>query len=62
LQGSGVYQPPPFSAKVKERAELYLDSLFGLRGLFWGELYHFHLLPFISEFYCILGKETKQVE
>ena len=38
VQGSGVYQPPRFNAKVKERVELYLDSLFDLRGLFWGEL------------------------
>ena len=59
---SGVYQPPPSSAEVKERVELYLYPLFGLRDLFWGELYLFHLLPFISTFYCLLGLETKQVE
>jgi hypothetical protein len=56
------YQPPPFGAKVKKTVELYLDSLFDLSGLFWGEIYLFHLLTFISTFYWILGTETKQVE
>jgi hypothetical protein len=61
VHGSGVYQSPPSITKVKERVELYVDSLFCFRGLFWGELHHFRLLPFISAFYCILSIETKQV-
>ena len=32
--GRGVDHPPPPSAEVKERAELYLYSPSGLRGLF----------------------------
>jgi len=31
--GRGVDHPPPSSAEVKERTELYLYSLLGLRGL-----------------------------
>jgi len=62
MPGSDVYQPPLFGAKVKERVELYLDSLFDLSDLFWGEIYLFRLLPFISTFYWILGTETKQAE
>jgi hypothetical protein len=35
LLGHGVDHPPPSSAEVKERVELYIYSLFlGLRGLF----------------------------
>jgi len=34
--GRGVDHPPPSSAEVKERVELYLYSLLGIRGLFWG--------------------------
>ena len=37
--GRGVDHPPPSSAEVKERVELYLYSPLGLRGLFQGELY-----------------------
>ena len=38
--GRGVAHPPPSSAEVKERVELYLYSpIPGLRGLFLGELY-----------------------
>jgi len=37
--GRGVDHPPPFSAEVKERVEIYLCSPLGLRGLFYGELY-----------------------
>jgi hypothetical protein len=40
--GRGVDHPPPSSAEVKERVELYLYFPLGLRGLFWGEIY---LLP-----------------
>jgi hypothetical protein len=37
--GCGVDHPPPSSAEVKERVELYLYSPpLGLRGLFYGEL------------------------
>ena len=43
VSGSGVYQSPPSSAELKERVQLYLYSLFGLRDLFWGELYLFPL-------------------
>jgi hypothetical protein len=32
------YHPPPSRADVKERVELYLYSLSGLRGLFYGEI------------------------
>jgi len=32
--GRGVDHPPPSSAEVKERVELYLYSPLGLRGLF----------------------------
>jgi len=32
--GCGVDHPPPSSAEVKERVELYLYSSLGLRGLF----------------------------
>jgi len=32
--GRGVDHPPPSSAEVKERVELYLFSPLGLRGLF----------------------------
>ena len=32
--GRGVDHPPPSSAEVKERVELYLYSSPGLRGLF----------------------------
>jgi hypothetical protein len=32
--GRGVDIPPPYKAEVKERVELYLYSLMGLRGLF----------------------------
>jgi hypothetical protein len=54
VQGSGMYQQPSFSTEVKERVELYLDSLFGLRGLFWDELYHFRLLPLSMLFIAYL--------
>jgi hypothetical protein len=36
--GRGVDHPPPSSAKVKERVQLYLYSPLGLRGMFYGEL------------------------
>jgi len=35
----GVYQQHPSSAEVKERIELYLYFLMGLRGFFKGDLY-----------------------
>jgi hypothetical protein len=34
-------RPPPSSATVKERVELYLCAPLCLHGLFWGELYLF---------------------
>jgi len=34
LPERGVDHPPPSSAEVKERVELYLYSPLGLRGLF----------------------------
>ena len=44
--GRGVDHPPPSSAEVKERVELYLYSPTGFRGLFWGELY-FYVAVFV---------------
>jgi len=32
--GRGIDHPPPSSAGVQERVELYISSLLGLRGLF----------------------------
>ena len=40
--------PPPSSAEVKERVELYLYAPLVLRGLFYGELYLYLLLVFLS--------------
>jgi hypothetical protein len=37
--GRGLDHPPPSSAEVKERVELYVYPPLGLRGLFKGELY-----------------------
>jgi hypothetical protein len=37
----GVDSPPPSSAAVKERVELYLCAPLCFHGLFWGELYQF---------------------
>ena len=37
----GVNHPPPTSAEVKERIELYLYPPLGLHGKLWGEIYHF---------------------
>jgi len=37
--GSGVERPPPISAEVKERVELYVHLPLGLHGVFLGELY-----------------------
>jgi hypothetical protein len=37
--GRGVSHPPLSSAEVKETAELYLNFLLGLHGLFYSELY-----------------------
>ena len=42
--GRGVDHPPPSSAEVKERVELYLFTTLGLRGLFQGDLYLYLLL------------------
>jgi len=45
--GRGVDHPPPSSAEVKKRVELYLYSpSLGLRGLFQGEIY-FIVNPFL---------------
>jgi hypothetical protein len=41
----GVNHPPPTSAEVKERVELYIYSLLGLHGRLWGELYVYLSLP-----------------
>jgi hypothetical protein len=38
-RGCGVDHPPPPSAKVKERVELYLYSPSGASWPVWGELY-----------------------
>ena len=37
--GRRVDHPPPSSAQVKVRAELYLYPPLGLHGVLWGELY-----------------------
>ena len=37
--GRRVHHPPPSSAKVKERLELYLYSPFCLHGCMYGEVY-----------------------
>jgi len=37
--GRGAEHPLPSTAEVKKRVELYLYSSFGLRGLFWDEIY-----------------------
>jgi hypothetical protein len=37
--GRGVDHPPPSSAGVKERVEIYLCSPLKLRGLLWGEIF-----------------------
>ena len=37
--GRGVDHPPPSSAEVKIKVEIYLYSPLGLRGLFYGGLY-----------------------
>jgi hypothetical protein len=65
--GRGVDHPPLSSAEVKARAELYLYSPLGLRGLFYGEFYlylcdakekgTFYLYVFIY-FACVLFGET----
>jgi hypothetical protein len=39
----GADHPPPSSAEVKGRVELYSTPLLGVRGLFYGELYCFLL-------------------
>jgi len=44
--GHGVDHPPPSSAKVKERVELYIYSPFGPCGMLEGELYLFIVLEF----------------
>jgi hypothetical protein len=43
----GVDHPPPSSAEVKERIELYLYSPLDLHGLFYGYLY-LYLYKFTS--------------
>ena len=40
--GRGVDHPPPSSAEVKERVELYLSPSLGSRGLLEGELQVWH--------------------
>jgi hypothetical protein len=37
--GRGFHQPPTFSSGVEERVRLYLYSLLGRRGLFYGKIY-----------------------
>ena len=37
--GRGVDHPPPSSAEVKERGEIYFYFRLGLCGLFWREIY-----------------------
>jgi hypothetical protein len=49
--GSGVDHPLPSSTEFKERAELYLTPLLGLRGLFYRELYLFHTSICYSSWY-----------
>jgi len=42
--GRDIHHPPPSSAEVKERVELYLyPPPLGLRGLFEGELANFFM-------------------
>ena len=66
-RGVALTAHPLSSTEVKARAELYLFSLLGLRGLFYGELYlylcdakeqgAFYLYEFIY-FACVLFGET----
>jgi len=46
--GRGVYHPPPSSAEVKERVELYLYSLSGIPWPVLGEIY-LYLLHLTTE-------------
>jgi hypothetical protein len=46
--GRDVDRPILSCTEVKERIKLYLYSLLGLRGLFWGELYLLLLLLLLS--------------
>jgi hypothetical protein len=41
--GSGVYQPTPYSVKVKEREELYISSTCGPWWPVIGETYFFNI-------------------
>ena len=43
--GRGVDHPPPSSAEIKERVELYIYPLLDLRGLFGGE---YDIVEFVS--------------
>jgi hypothetical protein len=50
--GRGIDYLPPYSAKGKERVELYLYSPFGLHGLFQGQLYRYPCsIPFHETYY-----------
>lgn len=40
--GRGVDQPPPFSAEITQRVELYLTLPLSLHGLLRGEIYQIH--------------------
>jgi hypothetical protein len=45
--GHGVYHPPPTSAEIKERVELYLLSPLVLRSLFQVDLYFIFIYIYI---------------
>jgi hypothetical protein len=59
LPERGVEHPPPSSAEVKERVELYLYFPSGLWRLFYGEIYLFlYFYWCITNSYQIYAIET----
>jgi hypothetical protein len=59
--GRGVDHPPPSSAEVKERVELYLYSPLSLHGLLQGELY-FNFTTLITSLSSHLWKLSPRLE